>query len=140
MNRIQAHRVRTSLKWFRPCGPALIARVLRNLGYKHPGVRALFPEDSAQLNKQLFDTLTQVVRSLPHFQRLEEPLMALGVKAAAAGANPAHYRIVRNELLSTMAELADVDWSEELAKDWALVLDAVAGVMLRGAFVSAEAA
>jgi hemoglobin-like flavoprotein len=133
MNRIQVHRIRSSFEWFRPCGPAMIARVFRELGDHNPGVRALFPEDTARLNVRLFETLGQVVKALPRFHSLEEALMELGAKAAQAGAHPGHYGIVRDELLSTMSQLAGNDWTEELANDWTLVLDAVSGAMMRGA-------
>ena len=140
MNRIQVYRLRTSLRWFKPCGPAMIARVFRNLSDHHPGVRALFPDDTERLNKELFETLRQVVRALPRFHCLEEPLMDFGAKAADAGANPAHYGIIRAELLATMAELAGDDWTDQLAKDWNLLLEAISGAMLRGALPGAAAA
>jgi len=111
----------------------MIARVMRNLGDTNPGVRALFPEDTAHLNRGFFETLGQVVKRFETFQRLEGPLMALGVRAAAAGANPGHYPVIRNQLLATMAELSGDDWTPKLAADWGQVLDAISGAMLRGA-------
>jgi hemoglobin-like flavoprotein len=140
MNKIQAYRLRLSLDWFRPCGPAMIARVLRNLGERHPRIRALFPDDTTGLNTKLFETLCQIVKYAGRFHRLEQPLMEFGAKAADAGAIPAHYRIVREELLATMAELAGEDWTEGLARDWKFVLEAVSGAMLRGAMPGVEAA
>lgn len=133
MNRIQAHRVRSSFDWFRPCGPAMIARVFRVLTDDHPGLRAMFPDDTTKLNKRYFETLGQIVKALPRWHSLEEPLMELGIAAAAAGASAVHHRVIRDVLLDTMASLAGEHWTEELAKDWMLVLDAVSGAMLRGA-------
>jgi hemoglobin-like flavoprotein len=118
----------------------MIARVFRALGDSHPGLRALFPDDTARLNKRLFRTLEQIVKALPRFHSLEEPLMELGAKAADGGANPAHYGIVRDELLDTMAKLAGDGWTEDLANDWKFVLDAVSGAMLRGALGGSAAA
>jgi hemoglobin-like flavoprotein len=117
----------------------MIARVFRSLSDHHPGIRALFPDDTARLNKRLFETLAQVVCALPRFHSLQEPLMVLGVKAAAAGANPRHYPVVRDELLATMADLAGPDWTDDLANDWLFVLDAVSGAMLHGALGGAAA-
>lgn len=133
MNRIQANRVRKSFEWFRPCGPAIIARIFRSLGDQHPGIRVLFPDDTSSLNTKLFETLGNIVRALPRFEAVDLLLADLGAKAGAAGAKPAHYRIVRDELLTTMAKLTGVDWTPELANDWKLVLDSVTGAMLRGA-------
>jgi hemoglobin-like flavoprotein len=111
----------------------MIARIFRSLGDQHPGIRVLFPEDTSPLNTKLFETLGQIVRALPRLQSLEDLLRDIGAKAGAAGAKPAHYRIVRDELLTTMAKLAGVDWTPELANDWKLVLDGVSGAMMRGA-------
>jgi hemoglobin-like flavoprotein len=133
MNRVQLHRVRVSFEWFRPCGPAMVARVLRQLEDRSPGVRALFPRDCSKLNKRFFETLSQVVRRADTWHKLEGPLMELGLQAYRAGANPAHYRIVRAEVLRAMEELAGEDWSPELAADWTLLLEAVSGAMMRGA-------
>lgn len=133
MNRVQVQRVRESFEWFRPCGPAMVARVLRQLDDRAPGVRALFPQDCSKHNQRFFETLSQVVRRADKFHKLEAPLMELGVQAYRAGANPAHYRIVRTELLRAMAELAGEDWSAELEAEWTLLLEAVSGAMLRGA-------
>ncbi len=132
MLRKNIERLRASYKWFAPCGPALIATVLRNLGDYHPGVRALFPEDTSHLHRRFFETLGQVVKSIHRFHSLEAPLADLGRRAAAEGANPGTYRIVRDELLTVMAELAGDDWTQALAEDWEQLLDAMIGAMLAG--------
>ena len=133
MNAIQLHRIKTSFEWFRPCGPAMVARVFKGLEDHYPGVRALFPEDTSRLNKKLFESLSQVVARMPRFYKLERPLMELGLEAYRHGGNPAHYRIVRNELLRATAELAGDQWTPDLHEDWTLLLEAVSGAMLRGA-------
>lgn len=125
-------RIRESFDLFAPCGPAMIARTLERLETDAPGLRALFPEPSERLNKRLFATLRQVVRHAHHWHALEGPLMDLGRRAAAAGANTAHYAIARDALLATMAELAGDAWTPELARDWRFLLDAAAGAMMRG--------
>lgn len=133
MNSIAAHRVKLSFEWFVPCGAGLIAKVMRNLADNQPGVRALFPEETAELNRRLFSTLGQVVRGLDNFDSLRRPLGMLGVNCAREGANTGHYSVVKNELLMVMAELAGEDWTPELAALWDQLLEAVTGAMVVGA-------
>jgi len=133
MNRRQLQNLRDSFDWFAPCGPALIAKVMRNLTDNHPGVRAMFPEEAGPLNERIFATLGQVVRNIERFHKLEGPLGQIGTRCACEGANAAHYRIMREELISVMAELSGADWTDELARDWRDVLEAVSGAMMAGA-------
>ena len=138
MNRRQADQLAASLRWFEPCGPALIAKVFRNLSDNHPNVRALFPEETDHLNKRFFDTLRQIVLNIHRFHALQDPLAELGRKADREGANPGHYRIIRAELLSVMAELAGEDWTAGIGSLWRETLDATTGAMLAGVRVADE--
>ncbi|MFO0858031.1 MAG: globin domain-containing protein [Phycisphaerales bacterium] len=128
-------RVRESLDWMRPCGPALVAQVLRQLSEKHPDTRALFP-DQPDLNKRLFATLEQVVKNLSHYTVLEPALMNAGQAAIERGARPEDFSAVRQEMLDAFQRLSGDDWTHELQHDWGFVLDAVAGTMLRASEAS----
>ncbi len=140
MNRIQAHLVRRSFEFFRPCGPAMVARVVRGLSDTSPALRALLPDDTGPLHSAWFRTLSQVVERCDEFRKLEKALGSLGNRAAQAGASPAHYRIVRKELLAAMRELAGEDWTHDLHTSWDLLLEAVTGAMLVGAVDARRAA
>jgi hemoglobin-like flavoprotein len=131
MQRPQIRRVKQSFDWMRPCGPALVAQVLRKLEERHPDTRALFPAQ-AKLNKRLFATLEQVVGHLHRYQVLEPALAEAGRDAMARGARPEDFAKVREEMIDAMARLAGEDWTTELDHDWRLVLDAMAGAMLAG--------
>lgn len=133
MDARQILMVRTSYAFFKPCGTAIVAEVVRNLTDHHPAVRAILPDDTAPLHRKWFDTLGQVVEHADRFSRLHAPLAEIGRRAAAAGAQSGHYRIIRNELLSSMEELAADDWTPALRRAWALLLDAAVGAMLAGA-------
>ncbi|MBX3409205.1 MAG: hypothetical protein KF859_04900 [Phycisphaeraceae bacterium] len=133
MNRAQAEYLRASFRSIKPCGAALIARVFRSLADHHPGVRAMFPDDTGELNQKLFDTLGQVVRHVHSFQKLQEPLAELGEQAARAGANIGHYRIIKHELLDAIELISGEEWNDDLAWAWSEMLDAVTGVMMAGA-------
>lgn len=123
-------RVRESLDWMKPCGPALIAQVLRQLSEKHPDTRSLFP-DQPDLSKRLFSTLEQVVKNLSQYPVLEPALMQAGQAAINRGAKAEDFAAVRGEMLDAFGRLSGDDWTHELHRDWGFVLDAVAGTMLR---------
>ena len=133
MNRIQLNQVRASLEWFRPCGPALVAQVVRQLADNHPRVRAFLPDDTSTWHARWFATLAQVVANLHTFQAVEGGLGVLGTRAAARGVTPAHMAVVRDELLVAMSRLAGEDWTDALHEAWTTTLDAAIGAMIHTA-------
>ncbi|GJQ30219.1 MAG: hypothetical protein HBSAPP03_21030 [Phycisphaerae bacterium] len=140
MDRIRAYALRTSIAFFKPCGPALMARAVRTLGDEFPDLRALLPDDTSRLHVRWFATLEQIVERCEQFHKLERVLGDAGASAAAAGFTPAHYPIVRDTLLAAMHDLAGEDWTPELEKSWRLLLDATSGAMIAGAFRHRHAA
>lgn len=133
MNRRDGKRIRESFEWFAPCGPAMIAMMMRKLSDRNPHVRGMFPPDAERVNRRIFETLRQVVVHVDHFEALEQPLAELGVRCAKAGATAADYATVRDELLAVMEEIGGADWDFRLSQEWREVLDAVAGAMMAGA-------
>jgi len=133
MNRRDGKRIRESFEWFVPCGPAMVAMMMRKLSDKNSHVRNMFPPDCETVNRRIFETLRQVVDHIDHFESLERPLAELGVRCAKAGARAADYAVVRDEMLAVMAEIGGGDWDFRLSQEWREVLDAVAGAMLAGA-------
>ncbi len=133
MNRRDDKRIRESFEWFAPCGPAMIAMMMRKLSDGHSHVRSLFPLEAEAVNRRMFETLRQVVTHVDRFEKLEQPLADLGVRCAKAGATAADYAVVRDQLLSVMEEISGDDWDFRLSQEWREVLDAVAGAMMAGA-------
>ncbi len=133
MDRASMRLVQTSFEWFVPCGPAMIAQVMRRLCDEQPGVRAMFPEDTAHLNKRIFATLGQIAKSVNCFGSLMFPLTHLGSICGREGANAGHYIIFKDTLLTVMAELAGDDWTPKVHNAWNQTLDAVMAAMIVGA-------
>jgi hemoglobin-like flavoprotein len=129
---MQWREVRASLDWFRPCGPALMAQVLRQLSDHHPRVRGLFPDDASEWTARYFATLDQIVGKAHDFQTLETSVANLGRRVAARGAGVREMTIVRDELIEAMSRLAGDDWTPALQRDWLMLLDAVIGAMALG--------
>lgn len=140
MDRIQAHRVASVFRLFEPCGEAFVARVLLRLADRAPAVRRHFPDDLAPHYLTLFQTLRQIVHRLHEFSKLEPGLMRLGRDLAARGVTPAHLAVIRAEFLATMRELAGLDWSDQIERDWDYALKAVCGALLHGAAALRRAA
>lgn len=140
MNPLHLSLIRTSYQWFRPCGPAMIAKVLRELADNDPELGVLFATEDPRRAERFFRTLGQLVRFAHEFERLEPALAEIGKQAALAGASPRHYTVARNQLLDTMAELAGEDWSDELRSAWEGLLMAAGGAMLAGAMPRRRAA
>lgn len=132
MHPIHLLMLRQSYEMFQPCGPALIAGVVRRLSDDHPDVRSLLPDDTSDMHEVWFRTLGQIIRKADRFSMMEKPLGAIGAQVAATGANIRDYEIVRSELLGAMAQLAGEDWTPELARAWGVLLEAVTGAMLAG--------
>ncbi len=133
MHRIQLGRLRATFELFRPCGPAMIAFAFSRLAENSPKVRSLFPDDTTELHKPVFDTLRQLVRHAHEFQRLEGPLMRLGRDLSEKGGRPHHLSSLRDAVLAAMSELAGDVWTAEVESDWRHLFDAASGAMLRGA-------
>jgi hemoglobin-like flavoprotein len=81
----------------------------------------------------MWNALDRIVQHVNRFRKLEAPLMALGVQVGRQGLGPNHFRTLRAELLRAMGEVLGEDWTPRVRRDWALVLAAVSGAMLRGA-------
>ena len=57
----------------------------------------------------------------------------MGARHKGYGAAEAHYPVVRDTMLVSMAHVAGDLWSDQLEADWRGALDLVATVMLQGA-------
>ena len=62
-----------------------------------------------------------------------DALEQMGARHVGYGAQPAHYPIVRDTLLATLAQFAGDLWTQDLADAWERAINAVAGLMLTGA-------
>jgi hemoglobin-like flavoprotein len=130
-------RIRTTFASLEPCGPALVAQVLSATSARHPALDSVIRPhdqgDAAAFNTRMWNGLGRIVEHVGRFRTLEAPLMALGVQAGRQGLRPDHFRTLRAELLGAMGEVLGQDWTPPVRRDWALVLAAVSGAMLRGA-------
>jgi nitric oxide dioxygenase len=83
-----------------------------------PQVRALFPDDMTEQRRKLMATLAVVVNGLSHLDTVLPAASALARRHVAYGAQPAHYPIVGEALLWTLARALGRDWTPDVAKAW----------------------
>lgn len=133
MDAAQVARIRLSFEAIAPRAHELVELFYDKLFANYPQVRMMFPADMSGQQKHLLSAIKLVVQNADRFETLREPLLAMGERHVGYGAKPEHYPIVRDTLLGALAEVAGNVWNEQLRRDWADALNAVAGVMLEGA-------
>ena len=114
--------------------PQLIAEdFYRRLFAARAGLRALFPADLRRQQRKLMQTLGVLVESLDDIEDLEEQLRRLGAAHRMYGAKAAHYPIVTQALLDSLAEHGGRPFTSAHRQAWAELLRYVAQAMRRGA-------
>lgn len=133
-------RIRRSVDWFAPCGPALIAQAARFAADRDADIAALLPENQEHVNTLLFRTLVHVVNHAENFPLLEAQLATVAVRARKVGVRASHLPIMRDCLIEALAGLAGNQWSPALERDWRTLLDGVIGAMLTAPAARRQAA
>jgi hemoglobin-like flavoprotein len=124
----------TSFDLVAPRGDELMDAFYRGLFSAAPAVRPLFANTDLRRQKaMLLAALVLLRKSLRDLDAVVPNLRALGARHVAYGAEAAHYPIVGQVLIGSMAEVAGDEWRPEYGKAWATAFDLVAGVMLEGA-------
>lgn len=97
-----------------------------------PELRSLFPNDMAAQSDKLFDMILVLVQSLDHIQMLVTEIEALGRRHVDYGVRDAHYPLIAEQLLATLAQHVD-NWSDDDQAAWSELLEYVADLMITGA-------
>ena len=105
----------------------------RRLFQARPGLRALFPPDIRPQQHKLVQTIGVLLEALDRIEDLERSLNRLGAAHRIYGAKAAHYPIVSQALLDTLAEHGGERFTRQHRRAWAQLLTFVAQAMLRGA-------
>ena len=124
----------TSFDLVAPRGEDLIDLFYAKLFAAAPAVRPLFPHTDLRRQKaMLLGTLVLLRKSLRDLDAIVPKLRALGARHVAYGAEPAHYPVVGQVLIESMADVAGAAWRPEYSAEWSAAFDVVAGAMLDGA-------
>lgn len=98
-----------------------------------PGLRALFPADMHSRHHKLLRTLGALLDALERSEDRDGLLRRLGAAHRMYGAKAAHYPIINQALLDTLAQRGGAGFGEQHRQAWARLLAAVSHAMLRGA-------
>jgi hemoglobin-like flavoprotein len=117
-----------------PRGDTLVEDFYERLFATAPAVEPLFAgTDLRRQRAMLLAALILVRKSLRDPGALTARLRDLGARHVAYGAQPAHYPVVAEVLIASMAAVAGEAWSPRYERAWADALDVIAAAMLEGA-------
>lgn len=134
---LQVDLVETSFDLIAPDGDRLMDVFYARLFEAAPAVRPLFAgTDLARQKSMLLGTLILLRKSLRDLDRIVQALRALGARHVEYGAEAAHYALVGDVLIASMAAVAGDAWRPEYEAEWTAAYGVVAGVMLEGAAAS----
>ena len=124
----------TSFDLVAPRGDELMDTFYARLFATAPAVRPLFAGTDLRRQKaMLLGALVLLRKSLRDLDAIVPKLRELGARHVAYGAEPAHYPVVGQVLIASMAQVAGDAWRPRYERAWAAAFDVVAGAMLDGA-------
>jgi len=107
---------------------------------KAPQLRGVFPTDIVAQAEKLERTLDLAIGSLTRFDLLIEPLRDLGARHAEYGASVAHFPLITDVLLATLAEACGPIWTDAHEAAWRELFDVVNQTMIEGMIKAQPAA
>jgi hemoglobin-like flavoprotein len=117
-----------------PGGDELMDTFYDRLFTAAPAVRPLFAHTDIRRQKgMLLGALVLLRKSLRDLDAIVPTLRELGARHVAYGAEPAHYPVVGEVLITSMAEIAGDAWRPEYETAWSEAFDVVARAMMDGA-------
>jgi hemoglobin-like flavoprotein len=131
---LQVDLLEKSFDLIAPDGDRLMDTFYARLFATAPAVQPLFAGTDLRKQKaMLLGALVLLRKSLRDLDRIVPTLRALGARHVAYGAEEAHYAVVGDVLLASMAEIAGDAWSPEYAAAWTEAYGLVAATTLAGA-------
>ena len=132
---IDLRALETSFDLVASDGDALMDSFYARLFATAPEVKPLFaPTNPRRQKTMLLGALVLLRKSLRDLDAIVPTLRGLGAKHVAYGARPAHYPVVGEVLIASMAEVAgEAPRIPGTNTHWAAAFDIVAGAMLEGA-------
>ena len=126
--------VRASFAKVVPIAPAAAALFYARLFELAPATRPLFRGDLQEQGTKLMAMLATVVASLDRLDDLVPVAQQLARRHLGYGAQPAHYRVVGEALVDTLAKGLGDDFDAETRAAWLAAYDALSSVMIAAAY------
>ena len=137
MTSAQIARVRESWTLLLPIAATFASDFYRALFVLDPSLQRLFAHsDAVSQQRKLMQTLTVVVASLDDIDALVPALEALARRHVGYGALDAHYDLVGQALIATIAAALGARFDDQTREAWEAVYATLARVMRRAAIAS----
>jgi hemoglobin-like flavoprotein len=125
--------VQSSFNHLGPRVPAMASRFYEELFRRDPAVRSLFTTDMAEQEVKFAETLTEIVRVMPHLDELLSQTRALGARHVGYGVRAPDYRTVGESLIEALASVLGRRFDARTREAWTLAYSLVSETMLEGA-------
>lgn len=130
MDDAQVTLVKESWAKVAPIAPTAATLFYDRLFAVAPAVRPLFGQDITEQKRKLMDMLGAVVDGLDRLDTIVGDVQALGRRHAGYGAQPAHYDVVGDCLLWTLAQGLGDAFTVEVRDAWATAYGILATTMI----------
>lgn len=139
-----AELIQDSFAYLSPVMAEVVDRFYERLFAREPRLRALFPIDMKSQKEHFVAAIGAVVGHAHDLSEIEPALRDMGGRHVKYGARPELYKIVNEELVSALGDLAEQEspgsWTPEIAGAWSEALTRVSAIMQRGASNASGAA
>jgi hemoglobin-like flavoprotein len=122
-------RVRDGFDLIWPVSDRTVEMFYDRLFEAQPDLRALFGRDMAEQKRKFIATLAAIVAHLDDKKARFSITGTLGQHHGAYGVVPGHYVLVREALMSTLAQTLGPAWTVEAATSWQRAYDCVSAEM-----------
>lgn len=123
--------IKSSWKLFRKTDPQLIGDVFyRRLFLLMPSLRPMFKPSMKEQYAKIVDTLTLIVSKIENLEELTEDIRQLAIRHVGYGVLPAHYKLVGDALLWTLAKGLGKEWTDEMDNAWLKCYTLLADTMI----------
>jgi hemoglobin-like flavoprotein len=131
MTQQQVLLVQKTWKLFRDIKPEIIGDVFYSkLFTDMPVLRRMFKSPMTSQYKKLIEMLSMMVGRLHNLDEVTEDIKEMAKRHVGYGVKPAHYKIVGDALLWTLAQGLGNDWNEEVREGWTDCYNVLSGIMI----------
>jgi NAD(P)H-flavin reductase/hemoglobin-like flavoprotein len=130
---VDEQRLKDSFARVAAHGDAVALFFYSHLFLDHPELRDMFPVGMAAQRDRLLGALGRIVSDVGNLDSLVPYLRDLGRDHRKFGATPDQYPAVGASLIAALAYFAGLEWTNELAADWAATYGLLSQVMMEAA-------
>lgn len=98
-----------------------------------PALSAMFTSDPRVQRERFAAELDEIVRSIRVHDSFASRVRTLGVRHRGYGVGAAHYRLMGEALVASLAAALGPDWNQDLEDAWVLAYNLTAETMMMGA-------